>query len=486
MLVNTDGARDPGRRRRPRRAVRRRDVAHAHAGPQGRRRACRGPWCPRTWRPTASSAATSPMSLPEEKARGHRHAGPDLPDVRDGAARRGRRGRRRAPGQVSRAVGPLRRRRRATTRTPGCARGPSADEIRTPGPTNRMIGFPYPKMMNSNNDVDQAAAIIMCSVEQGPRARHRRGPLGVPPRRAPTATSTTSVSQPLVVRTRRRRSRAAAGGRSSWPGIGIDDIEVVDLYSCFPSAVQLGAQSLGLVHRPPAHPHRRPALRRRPVEQLRDARHRHGGRRPARPARRQRGLVWANGGYVTKHAFGVYSTEPPAAGFRHDDASRPSSTPARAATLAPAGRGGRPGHRRGLHGDARPRRPRPRQAIAACLLADGRRAWGTSTDADARRRDVRRRVGGPGGHPGRRRHPARLSPTRPAPGHSGCGTPPPRCCPRGRARRRRSSSGGTRATPAARAAPRRRGRRRRRRRPAPRPGRARGRRRGSAGARRLR
>ena len=40
------------------------------------------------------------------------------------------------------------------------------EEIRTPGPTNRMIGFPYPKYMNSNNDVDQGAAIIMCSVEK--------------------------------------------------------------------------------------------------------------------------------------------------------------------------------------------------------------------------------------------------------------------------------------------------------------------------------
>ena len=33
----------------------------------------------------------------------------------------------------------------------------------------------------------------------------------------------------------------------------------------------------------------------------------------------ERGLVWANGGFCTKHAFGVYSTEPPSGGFRHDD-----------------------------------------------------------------------------------------------------------------------------------------------------------------------
>ena len=34
------------------------------------------------------------------------------------------------------------------------------------GPGNRMIGLPYPKYMNSNNDVDMSAALIMCSVER--------------------------------------------------------------------------------------------------------------------------------------------------------------------------------------------------------------------------------------------------------------------------------------------------------------------------------
>src|SRR3546814_20795144 len=31
------------------------------------------------------------------------------------------------------------------------------------------------------------------------------------------------------------------------------------------------------------------------------------------------GLVTANGGFITKHAFGVYSTRPPAEPFRHGD-----------------------------------------------------------------------------------------------------------------------------------------------------------------------
>jgi acetyl-CoA C-acetyltransferase len=37
----------------------------------------------------------------------------------------------------------------------------------------------------------------------------------------------------------------------------------------------------------------------------------------ANPGRR--GLITANGGYLTKHSFGVYGTEPPPAEFRWED-----------------------------------------------------------------------------------------------------------------------------------------------------------------------
>jgi len=39
----------------------------------------------------------------------------------------------------------------------------SAEEIRTPSAINRPVSFPYPKFMNSNNNVDQGAALILCS-----------------------------------------------------------------------------------------------------------------------------------------------------------------------------------------------------------------------------------------------------------------------------------------------------------------------------------
>ncbi len=93
----------------------------------------------------------------------------------------------------------------------------------------------------------------------------------------------------------------------------------------------------------------------------------------------EHGLVWANGGYATKHAFGVYSTEPPANGFRHADPqdeidrlpSRELASPADAAGPATIE----------AYTVMFSRDGEPEQPLASCLLADGRRAWGSSTDA---------------------------------------------------------------------------------------------------------
>ena len=41
----------------------------------------------------------------------------------------------------------------------------SASEIATPGPDNRMVSFPYPKLCTANMQVDQGAGYIVCSAE---------------------------------------------------------------------------------------------------------------------------------------------------------------------------------------------------------------------------------------------------------------------------------------------------------------------------------
>ena len=90
--------------------------------------------------------------------------------------------------------------------------------------------------------------------------------------------------------------------------------------------------------------------------------------------------MWANGGYATKHAFGVYSTD--AAGRRRSATPHPQDE----IDALPEPRARRPARtppvrRRSrrytvMHG----RDGSPEQAIATCLLDDGRRAWGLSTE----------------------------------------------------------------------------------------------------------
>jgi acetyl-CoA C-acetyltransferase len=251
----------------------------------------------------------------------------------------------------------------------------SAEEIRTPGPTNRMIGFPYPKYMNSNNDVDMAASLIMCSVE-------RAHALGIPSDRWVFLHAGTDCHEHPFMSNRWSFTSTPAielGGRMALElaGVGIDDIDVIDLYSCFPSAVELGARSLGLsLERQltrtgglsfaggPWNNYVMHAIA-TVMEDLR-----------ARPG--ELGLVWGNGGFVTKHAFGVYGTTPPAAGFRHGSPQADiDALPRREPALAAEATGGAAIESYTVMHD---RAGNPEVAFASCLLDDGRRAWVTSRD----------------------------------------------------------------------------------------------------------
>jgi len=237
-----------------------------------------------------------------------------------------------------------------------------------------MIGFPYPKYMNSNNDVDQGAALLICSVEKA-RA------LGIAEDRWVFPQAGTDCHEHPFVSNRWTLAETpaiAGGGRRvlELAGTGIDDVEIIDLYSCFPSAVQLGASSLGLgLDRQltrtgglcfaggPWNNYVMHAIA-TVVGELRE-----------RPG--SSGFVWANGGYATKHAFGVYGTAPPAGGFRHDHPQADIDAGPRRLAAAPDDAAG-PAEIEAytvMFG-----RESAQTAFAACLLADGRRAWGTSTD----------------------------------------------------------------------------------------------------------
>ncbi|HEU4839897.1 MAG TPA: acetyl-CoA acetyltransferase [Ilumatobacteraceae bacterium] len=253
----------------------------------------------------------------------------------------------------------------------------TAEEIAAVTPRNRLVGAPYRKCMNANNDVDMAAAVLMCS------AATAEG-WGVPRDRWVFPHAGTDCHEHPYVSHRDTFARTPAieiGGRVALAlaGTGIDDIGIVDLYSCFPSAVQLGAQSLGLGTDRQLTRTGGLAFAGGPWNNyVMHAIATVVGDLRAQPD--ELALVWANGGYATKHAFGVYATRPPAGGFRHDaPQAEVDALPSR--TLA------------GVEEAAGPatieaytvmfgREGGPEQAIATCLLADGRRAWGLSGDSD--------------------------------------------------------------------------------------------------------
>jgi acetyl-CoA C-acetyltransferase len=101
--------------------------------------------------------------------------------------------------------------------------------------------------------------------------------------------------------------------------------------------------------------------------------------RELREAPGTNGLVWANGGYTTKHAFGVYSTNPPAAEFRHAyPQAEIDAMPRRELALPADAVGSATVEAYTVMHD---RDGNPEEVLCTALLADGRRAWGSSKDA---------------------------------------------------------------------------------------------------------
>src|SRR3954468_7172882 len=254
------------------------------------------------------------------------------------------------------------------------------EEIRTPGPNNRWIGYPYPKLMNSNNSVEQGAALLLCSAEAAER-------LGVPreqwvfPHSGAEAHDTYGLSNRHDLHTS-PAMRVAGRTTLELAGVGVDDVAHVDLYSCFPSAVEIAATEIGL----PLDDESRPLTVTGGLTFAGGPWNNYVTHAIATMAERLResppgtfGLCTANGGFITKHAMGVYGNEPPESGFRWQDVqAEVDQAPTREAV--------------GEHdGEAtieswtvmHDREGRPENGLAAVLIPDGRRTWVTTQDADA-------------------------------------------------------------------------------------------------------
>jgi acetyl-CoA C-acetyltransferase len=185
-----------------------------------------------------------------------------------------------------------------------------SEAITVPSANNRMVAAPYTKAMMANNNVDQASAILLTSVAQAEALGiHRDGWI------FPLASTRADDPSSPSVRFYLHRSpaiRTAGNQALDLVGLDIDDIDHLDLYACFPSSVQVCASELGLD----------PATETRPLTAnggltFAGAPHSNSvGQSLAALVNRLRstpgiGLLYANGGYLGKHAFGIYSNTPP-------------------------------------------------------------------------------------------------------------------------------------------------------------------------------
>ncbi|MFZ5609528.1 MAG: acetyl-CoA acetyltransferase [Pseudomonadota bacterium] len=190
----------------------------------------------------------------------------------------------------------------------------SAEALATPSAGNRMIAYPYTKALCAQMYVDEAAAVILTSVAEAQK-------LGVPREKWVFLHGCADTTEKWLVSERIDYHSSPAikiGGAEAlaMAGIGLDEVAAFDLYSCFPSAVEVACDALGLAHDDargltvtgglpffggPGNNYTMHAIAAM------------AGR--LRQAPQAYGFVSANGWYLTKHSFGVYSARPPAAPF---------------------------------------------------------------------------------------------------------------------------------------------------------------------------
>ncbi len=196
--------------------------------------------------------------------------------------------------------------------------GFTAEQIATVGPNNPYIGFPYTKLMNANAFIDQSAALILTSAAKAKA-------LGIPRDRWVYLHGCSDTYDHWFISDRKNyytspAMRVAGEEALAMADCGLEDIGAFDIYSCFPSAVQLACQELGLAlddprgltitgglpyFGGPGNNYVTHSI----AEMMNQVR--------AKPG--MKGLVTSCGNYVTKEAVGIYSTDAPEKPFAPKD-----------------------------------------------------------------------------------------------------------------------------------------------------------------------
>ncbi len=182
----------------------------------------------------------------------------------------------------------------------------SGEELVAITDDNRWISWPYPKYLVSNSVVDQAAAILVMSSGKADelgipsdRRVYLHGQSEIADKRLPAERADLATSPTIGMAARKALAQA---------NVRVDDLGPVDIYSCFPVAVEIGVREIGLsLDAPekltltgglpyfggPGNGYSLHAI----AEMV----------RACRKDRTTPGMIFANGGFLTKSAFGVYS-----------------------------------------------------------------------------------------------------------------------------------------------------------------------------------
>lgn len=207
----------------------------------------------------------------------------------------------------------------------------SPEEIVAATPQNRMVAFPYTKYLNAVLNTDQAAAFLMCSAGTARR-------LGIAPDRLVHWWGGAARNEEAWFASERPSFAACPSmldsGRAALnnAGVGIDEIDFLDFYSCFPVAVEMAAHQLGLDEDDPrgftvtgglpyaGGPASAYCLH--SIACMAD-------RLREKPG--SKGFVTGNGWYLTKHSASVWSNEPKPGGLPH--ARLPERLPSQSASM---------------------------------------------------------------------------------------------------------------------------------------------------------
>jgi acetyl-CoA C-acetyltransferase len=185
----------------------------------------------------------------------------------------------------------------------------SAETIGAVGPKNRYIGYPYTRSMNAVLEVDMGAALVLTTVGT---ARE----LGVPEEQWIYFRGGADLND-IWYPSERENFHSSPAIKLAWEKlaqtakVSLDELSLFNIYSCFPSAVQISCNALGLsalddrgvtvtgglpYFGGPGNNYSLHAI----AQMVSDLRDKAGT-----------GLVTANGLYLTKHSLGLYSSYAP-------------------------------------------------------------------------------------------------------------------------------------------------------------------------------